>query len=87
MWYHPCAVALGWRDVVAAWIVCFAAAALLFCYGLSAAEADADPRFAAARSTISQKSFIAEAMPAGTNFSAQSRIKRGRARSTAHHAS
>jgi hypothetical protein len=29
MWYHPSAFALGWRDIVAAWIVCFAAAALL----------------------------------------------------------
>lgn len=29
MWYHPSAFALGWRDIVAAWIVCFAAAMLL----------------------------------------------------------
>ncbi len=35
MWYHPGAFDLGWRDVVAAWIICFTiAAALIGCCAL-----------------------------------------------------
>ncbi len=46
MWYHPGAFALGWRDVVAAWIICFALAAVLI--GCCAFEGEAAARSAAA---------------------------------------
>jgi hypothetical protein len=30
MWYHPVAFALGSRDVIGAWLVCFIIAAVCF---------------------------------------------------------
>jgi len=47
MWYHPGAVALGWRDVVAAWIVCFTIAAALVGCGAFESEGEATAHSAA----------------------------------------
>ncbi len=52
MWYHPGAFALGWRDVVAAWIICFTIAAALFGCGALESEGEAESLSAAMRSII-----------------------------------
>jgi hypothetical protein len=52
MWYHPGAFALDWRDVVAAWIICFAVAAALFGCGVFDSEGEAEARSAATRPVI-----------------------------------
>ena len=44
MFYHPHAYAVGWRDVIAAWLVCLVVAATGFAY----AEVSADPEDRAA---------------------------------------
>jgi hypothetical protein len=52
MWYHPGVFALGWRDVIAAWIVCFAIAAALFGGCVVDSEGGVEFRSAATRAVI-----------------------------------
>jgi hypothetical protein len=63
MWYHPVGFALKWRDVIAAWVICFAAAAALLGYCALATRDELAPRAAAAppatRSVCAQANFSA----------------------------
>jgi hypothetical protein len=52
MWNHPGVFALGWRDVIAAWIVCFTVAAALFGGCVFDSEGGVEFRSAATRAVI-----------------------------------
>jgi hypothetical protein len=67
MWYHPGVLALGWRDSVAAWIVCFAVAAALFGGCIFDSEGGVELRSAAARSVVG---LMSRGTPAAENHAA-----------------
>ena len=52
MWYHPTALALGWRDVLAAWMFCFVVIAGLL--GLYVAESVSEAEFPAVAASLHQ---------------------------------
>lgn len=87
MWYHPGAFALDWRDVVAAWIVCFAVTVALIGQCALGAEDEFGCRAAAVRPAHAAPVHAQSSTPAHPNFSARARINGYGAGSTARHVS